>query len=141
MRKIGFITLLLLFSACKQNQEEKKIDIPWNTNKNESENTQENVKQDSSAIKKANWITYFETKRDHTLVEIKKIEQELVNEINEETKESLASLSKRQKGVNSRIEAFKKASKESLNKMRNELDSVFVDLDKFIKQVKSKIKK
>lgn len=141
MKKIEFIVVLLLFSACVSEHEKKDTDTAWKENENASKNDAIKIEQDSSATKKANWITYFETKRDHTLVEIKNIELELKNEINEEKQESLTALSKKQKDVTERIETLRKATKESLEKIKIGLDSTFVDLEEFIIKVKSKVKK
>lgn len=142
MKHLEVITLLFIFSSCQSQQETKNNDdVPWNIDENASKNTDINIEQDSLSVNKANLITYFETKRDHTLVEINKIEYECVNEKGVEQIECLTNLNKQQQAINKKIEELKKSTDESTNKIKNALDSAFVDLEEFIKKVESKFKK
>lgn len=142
MKHLEVITLLFIFSSCESKQETKINDgVPWDKNKNVSESTDINIEHDSLALNKSNLITYFETKRDHTLVEINKIEFECVNKKGKEQTECLAELNKKQQEINKKIEELKKSTEESTDKLKNALDSAFVDLEEFIEKAKEKFKK
>lgn len=141
MKKLLFIILISFFAACNVDENKK-------TNKEETtpiiknelpSDTLSTIANDTSAV--VSLISYYETKQDHTRVEIEKIEKKLTPESTTEQREDVASLKEKEKKVTQKIEDFKHASAEALEELKLGIDSAYADLDRAVKRAKQKFKK
>jgi hypothetical protein len=136
MKHILFITLLIFVTGCEWWQDKTPNTTTPKIEKEDMVDEDEINDQDSLELVKENWITFFETKKDHTLVEINKIEIDFGSNCSIEEKECLETLNTKQEELNRRIEEFKKAPKQSYDEMKNGIDSAIADLERFVEQVR-----